>query len=217
MHDLIILVNYREYLYGTSSGNFMKYMRSINQSNNFVILSVSFLLLFCLLINNSLAFKASSSTENNNSYSSSVQDDTRVSYSSFISKLDLFVESEPMGYGVYKEKQNPTFNPGEDIILYIEPEGFSYGKTINKKGESLNSIDFVADFKILDTERNILSGQQNLPVSDIVSHHQNKEVFIPFTITQESPFTPGNYIIIYTIHDENSRKSFDIEKEITIS
>ena len=56
----------------------------------------------------------------------------------------------------------------------------------------------------------MLTDQQEVPVSEIISHHQNKEVFIPSTITQTTPFPPGNYIITYTIHDDNSGKSFEV-------
>jgi len=62
-----------------------------------------------------------------------------------------------------------------------------------------------------------LTGQQGLPVSEIISHHQNKEVFIPFTISQTFPFPSGNYVITYTIHDTNLGSSFDVVKEITIT
>ncbi len=135
----------------------------------------------------------------------------------FRSVFDTFVTSEPLGFGVYDTKASNTFRPGEDIILYIEPTGFAYGPLDAERNNTLYSIDFTADFAISDTEGNQLTEQQAIPVSEIISHSQNKEVFIPFTITQTSPFPVGTYVITYTIHDENSGKSFDIVKEIVIS
>ncbi len=135
----------------------------------------------------------------------------------FRSAFDTFVNSEPLGYGVYDEKDSSTFSPGEEIILYIEPVGFEYGTSTDEDDDSLYTINFSADFVISDTDGNVLTGQQGLPVSEIISHHQNKEVFIPFTITQTTPFPVGDYVITYTIHDSNSGKSFDIVKEITIA
>lgn len=135
----------------------------------------------------------------------------------FMSAFDTFVTSNPQGYGVYEERDSDTFRPGETIILYIEPTGFEYGTLTDDGGNILYTIDFTADFTISNTDGNILTRQQGLPVSDIVSYSQNKEVFIPFTITQTIPFPPGNYIITYTIYDNNSRNSFDIVKEIIIS
>ncbi len=135
----------------------------------------------------------------------------------FRSIHDTFVTSEPLGFGVYDEKRSNTFRPGEDIILYIEPAGFEYGTDSRLGNNTLYTINFSADFTISDTVGNILTRQEGLPVSEIISHHQNKEVFIPFTITQTTPFPPGSYIITYTIHDTNSGNSFDIVKEVIIS
>jgi hypothetical protein len=45
----------------------------------------------------------------------------------FASSLDLFVVPESVGgYGVYEERISNTFAPGEHIVLYSEPVGFSY-------------------------------------------------------------------------------------------
>lgn len=138
----------------------------------------------------------------------------------FSSAFNTFVTSAS-GYGVYEEKDSSTFQPGEEIVLYIEPVGFGYGTTDNgddgDDNNQLHTINFSADFVISDTDGNVLTGQQGLPVSEIVSHHENKEVFIPFTITQTSPFPEGDYVITYTIHDGNSGNSFNITKDITVS
>lgn len=45
----------------------------------------------------------------------------------FASSLDLFVVPESVGgYGVYEERESSSFAPGEDIVLYSEPVGFSH-------------------------------------------------------------------------------------------
>ncbi len=134
----------------------------------------------------------------------------------FSSAYNTFVKADPQGYGVYEERDSSTFSPGEDIILYIEPVGFEYGTT-GEGNDSLYTINFSADFAISDTKGNFLTEQKGLPVGEIISHHQNEEVFIPFTISQTSPFPAGDYVIAYTIHDSNSGNNFDIIKEITIS
>ncbi len=145
------------------------------------------------------------------------QNATTTQQQTFRSVFDTFVTSEPLGFGLYDEKVSNTFRPGEDIILYIEPEGFEYGTATDGVNKKLYTIDFTADFTISDTEGNVLTGQQGLPVGKIVLPYQEKKVFIPFTITQTTPFPSGTYIITYTIHDANSGKSFDIVKEVIIS
>ena len=39
---------------------------------------------------------------------------------------------------------------------------------------------------------------------------------LQMTIDQTSPFFPGDYVLRYTFTDENSGKSFDIQKEVTV-
>jgi hypothetical protein len=62
----------------------------------------------------------------------------------------------------------------------------------------------------------VLGGQEGLPIGTLVSHHQNKELNLDISIDQTSPFPPGDYIITYTVTDENSGESFDIRKDVTI-
>jgi hypothetical protein len=135
----------------------------------------------------------------------------------FRSGLDTFVNFEPQGYGIYQQKESSVFKPGEELILYIEPKGYEYGTLLDESGDKLYTIDFAVDFAISDESGNILTSQQGITLDEIVSHHKNKELFIPFTITQSSPFPDGNYIITYVIHDKISGASFDILKNITIA
>lgn len=139
------------------------------------------------------------------------------STSGFYSNKDLFVTAEPSGFGIYEEKNSTSYSPGESIILYIEPVGFEYNNTTAEDGTPLFSIDFGASFLITSSNGTILGGQENVPIGNIISHNQNKEVFIPFTVTQSVPFPAGDYTIIYKITDKNSGKSFDLNKNITIT
>ena len=136
--------------------------------------------------------------------------------SGFYSNKDLFVTTEPNGFGIYEEKNSTSYSPGESIVLYIEPVGFEYNNITDEDGTPLFSIDFGASFLITSSNGTILGGQENIPIGNIISHNQNKEVFIPFTVTQSVPFPTGDYIIIYKITDENSGKSFELNKNITI-
>ena len=125
--------------------------------------------------------------------------------------------TEPSGFGIYEEKNSTSYSPGESIILYIEPVGFAYKNITDENGTPLFSIDFGASFVITTADGTILGGQENVPIGNIISHNQNKEVFIPFTVSQSTPFPPGDYVIIYEITDENSGKSFELSKNITIA
>jgi hypothetical protein len=134
----------------------------------------------------------------------------------FGSAFDTFVSSEPGGYGIYEERKSNVFKPGETFLLYVEPLGYTYGTVTDEDGNTLYTMNFTLDFIISDKNGNILGGQEDIPVSNIVSHHQNKELNLDISIEQSSPFPPGDYVITYRITDENSGNSFDITKDVTV-
>jgi hypothetical protein len=139
--------------------------------------------------------------------------------SPFHSVFDTFVVPDSAGgYGVYEPKSN-IFKPNDRIVLYIEPIGFSYNTLRTEKGETLYELKFTADFTLYDeTGKRIISGQKDIPISQIISHHKNKELFLIFTLDPpKQGFPSGNYLVKYTIHDVPSGNSFDITKKISIA
>jgi hypothetical protein len=134
----------------------------------------------------------------------------------FRSAFDTFVSSEPGGYGIYEDRKSNVFKPGETFLLYVEPLGYTYGTVTDEDGNTLYTMNFALDFIISDKNGNVLGGQEDIPVSNIVSYHQNKELNLDISIDQSSPFPPGDYIITYRITDENSGKSFDIRKDVAV-
>jgi hypothetical protein len=134
----------------------------------------------------------------------------------FRSVFDTFVSSEPGGYGIYEDRKSNIFKPGETFLLYVEPVGYAYGTVTDSDGNRLYTMNFTVDFLISDKSGTVLTGQKDIPVSNLVSHHQNKELFFDISIDQSSPFPPGDYAITYTITDKNSGKSFDITKDVTV-
>ncbi|CAN5399730.1 hypothetical protein BH18THE2_BH18THE2_26700 [soil metagenome] len=101
-------------------------------------------------------------------------------------------------------------------MLYVEPVAYNYGNMTGENGEQLYTMNFTVGFTIATPNGTVLAGQEYLPLSNLVSHHQNKELMLQMTIDQSSPFPPGDYILRYTFTDENSGKSFDIQKEVTV-
>jgi len=132
---------------------------------------------------------------------------------SFHSSFDTFVVPGSVnGYGVYQTHNSSIFKPGEKILLYIEPAGYSY-----KPVGSLFLMNFTADVLISNRAGHVLTGLQNLPISTLISHHKNKELLLTVSLTQTSPFPIGEYVLKYTIHDTTSGNSFDIARNITIA
>jgi hypothetical protein len=134
----------------------------------------------------------------------------------FRSAFDTFVSSEPGGYGMYEDRKSNVFKPGETFLLYVEPVGYAYGTVIDEDGSRLFTMNFTLDFLISDKNGTVLAGQEEIPISSLVSHHQNKELFFDISIDQSSPFPTGDYVITYRITDKNSGKSFDITKDVTV-
>src|SRR6478609_8237019 len=59
----------------------------------------------------------------------------------FHSAFDIFVvPGSVKGYGMYQSHNSSIFKPGEEILLYIEPVGYSYKPT-----GSLFLMNFTAD------------------------------------------------------------------------
>ena len=134
--------------------------------------------------------------------------------------FNTFIEpgSAP-GYGVYEERENNNiFRPGETIQLYAEPVGFGRQPIIDEDtGNTLYSIDLAADIILSDVNGNEIATIEDLPMPDIISHRQNTELHLTLTVTQESPFPVGDYIVSYIVHDQVTGESFEIDKRITIA
>ena len=74
-----------------------------------------------------------------------------------------------------------------------------------------------ADITLSDVNGNEIATIQDLPMSDIISHRQNTELHLTLTVTQDSPFPVGDYIVSYIVHDQVIGESFEIDKRITIA
>lgn len=84
------------------------------------------------------------------------------------------------------------------------------------QGNTLYSIDMSADITITSSGT-IVASIKNLPVSKLVSHQKNTEVFLLVSLSQSQPFPKGEYEITYVVKDNPSGKTFDIVKNIKIA
>ena len=135
----------------------------------------------------------------------------------FRSVFDTFVFSESEGYGIYKERHSNVFKPGDGVIIYVEPVGYTYRTLTDENGTKLYSIELSADMTVTDKNGVDVGGEQDLPLIDVLSHHQNKELNADLSLTGTETLEPGDYILKWTVTDENSGKTFDIVKDFTIS
>ena len=141
----------------------------------------------------------------------------------FNTTFSTFVEPfSAAGYGVYEERSN-VFAPGETIVLYVEPVGFAHEQVIDEEGGSNNNstlylMNMTADYEIAAANGTKLQLIEDVQVGSITSHRPNTEMFLTLTLAQDvQPFPVGNYVITYSVTDEVSGESFELEKEITVA
>src|ERR671919_3244580 len=144
----------------------------------------------------------------------------------FNAPFSTFVEPfSAAGYGVYEERSN-IFAPGETIVLYVEPVGFSHKQVIDQGGGSNNNtmlylMNMTSDYKIAaangtELELQLIEDKQGL--RNITSHRPNTEMYLTLTLTPEvQPLPIGSYVITYSVTDEISGESFELEKDITVA
>lgn len=143
----------------------------------------------------------------------------------FNATFSTFVEPfSAAGYGVYEERSN-VFAPGETIVLYVEPVGFAHKQVIDERGSNNNTLVYLmnmtSDYKIAaangtEIELQLIEDEQGL--RNITSHRPNTEMYLTLTLTPEvQPLPVGNYVITYSVTDEISGESFELEKDITVA
>lgn len=121
-----------------------------------------------------------------------------------------------LGYGVYQE-HGTTFEPGESMVLYVELVGYGHQRVLDEQGNVLYLMNMTADYIISDVNGTELQSIERVPAGSIVSHRPNTELFLELSLTQETPFPEGEYLITYVITDEVSGESVTIEKQVTIA
>jgi hypothetical protein len=143
--------------------------------------------------------------------------------SEFNATFSTFVEPfSAAGYGVYEERSN-IFAPGETIVLYVEPVGFAHKQVTDKKGGGNNNtmlylMNMTADYEIAAANGTKLQLIEDVQVGNVTSHRPNTEMFLTLTLTPEVQSLPiGSYVITYSVTDEISGESFNLEKNITVA
>jgi hypothetical protein len=78
-------------------------------------------------------------------------------------------------------------------------------------------MNFTADIVASFANGTVLGGAQNIPISDLVSHYRNTEIFLSLLLSQESPLPQGDYVINYRVVDQTSGRDFRLSRDIVIS
>ena len=117
----------------------------------------------------------------------------------------LFVSGNPSGFGVYDPRPDNVFKPGEKLVIYVEPVGFTW-----QPKNGLNHAQLVVDLALKNSEGNVVAEQQGFGTFTFDSHEQNMEHMTAMTIDfGEAP--AGKYSAELTFHDTVGDKSASVE------
>lgn len=123
----------------------------------------------------------------------------------------LFVTKPPEGFGIYNPRPDTVFKPGEKLIIYVEPVGFTW-----KPQDGLNHAELVADLILKDGEGTVVGEQEGFATFTFDSRDQNMEVMSAVTIDfTEAP--AGKYVAELKFTDELGDKSASFELPFEIA
>ena len=124
----------------------------------------------------------------------------------------VFTNEEAGGFGLYNQRENATFAPGETFFIYGEAKNY----TIKESQNNLYEIYLKEDLYILDQDNNVLWGQADYLDFHITSHSKNNDLLITSTLKQTSPFPIGNYKFRLVLKDVFSQKTTETIIEFTV-
>jgi hypothetical protein len=113
----------------------------------------------------------------------------------------LFVVSDPGGYGVYDLRDNNEFKPGEQLVIYTEPQGYGHGRD-----GAIYLLNLKLDFEIKSKAGESLAKQENFSAWTLRSRVANRE-FMGKVTYNFTGIEPGEYEVVTTVRDQNSAKT----------
>lgn len=124
----------------------------------------------------------------------------------------LFIDGEPRGFGLYKERGSKEFKPGEKVVVYAEPVGHGW----KDAGNGMFELGFVVDFVIKTRDGEILAGKENFMRIATESHSRNLEFMVVLTLNMSSA-PAGDYVVEYKLHDIASDKTASFQMPFKVA
>jgi hypothetical protein len=124
----------------------------------------------------------------------------------------MFVSRRAGLYGDYEQRPSSVFAPGEKLLTYLEPVGYSWKALAG----GVFGLGVTTDFEILARDGKVLAGQRAFQKIDLTSHYRNREFFVNLTLTIDG-IAPGDYVLAYTLHDNVGGRTTRVEQPFTIT
>lgn len=116
------------------------------------------------------------------------------------------------GFGIYSERTNHIYKPGEKIVLYMEPVGYGYGSD----GLGNSSIALSVDITVVSAAGQTLGTMEKVGRVQVASRSHNRELFFKLDLSLDG-LPPGKYRCDFLMHDENSTKTAPFSTDIEIA
>ncbi|MDI7865085.1 hypothetical protein MRS76_24525 [Rhizobiaceae bacterium n13] len=145
-------------------------------------------------------------------------DTMRQALADFSSTLPLtvgkavFVSEVPSAYGIYAERKDTNFKPGEPLITYLELIGLTW-KPATDAGKQETS--FTVDFELVNSKSEVLASQKTFGNFNFTGFYRNQEIFTHLKL-ELTGAAIGDYVLRYTVSDTNSGRSTKLEQPFAI-
>ncbi|MFB9982183.1 hypothetical protein ACFSQQ_30855 [Mesorhizobium kowhaii] len=116
------------------------------------------------------------------------------------------------GFGIYSERANHIYKPGEKIVLYMEPVGYGYGSD----GLGNSMIALSVDITIFSAAGESLATSAKVGRVQVASRSHNRELFFKLDLSLDG-LPAGKYRCDFLMHDENSSKTAPFTTDIEIA
>ena len=116
------------------------------------------------------------------------------------------------GFGIYTERANHIYKPGEKVVLYMEPVGYGYGSD----GLGNSQIALSVDLTVLSDSGEALGTFEKIGSVQVASRSHNRELFFKLDLSLDG-LPPGKYKCNFLMHDQNSTKTAPFSTDIEIA
>lgn len=114
--------------------------------------------------------------------------------------------------GDYAWKDEPSFKPGETLLIYAEPRAYGYLDA----GEKGFEFGVILDLEVLGAGDELLLQQESFDTVSLRSWVQAKEMFLNISLALNG-FTPGSYKLRIIARDLASDETADFTLPFTIA
>ncbi len=122
----------------------------------------------------------------------------------------VFVDQPAENYGSYTERTSNVFKPGEKLITYVEPVGYTFKPDGNRQ-----DFGVVVDFVLKSPDGKLLAGQEGF--GKFIKSSQAKLMEFMLTLTMSVDGAPdGDYVLEYRLKDINSSKTTVVSQPFKI-